>query len=237
MTLQELVEATAQGRLDDLLSQPGKELTPELASAARELFKQAYGAGNADLAQAAVMTASLAWLRLGDREQAVINFVDWQQMEYMRADAPDAYAEAREGLLRARAMADDVGARDQAFKAATIAADCSFWAAQASSGREAEDLVLQTLRDVIAASELADANAGGDFERYVSLLAAAAGEAMSRVVWLDGREAEANDLLRRLAAASDRTIPVDFTYRQTGDAEKTANTASVLTSLADGYGS
>ena len=127
--------------------------------------------------------------------------------------------------------------RDQAFKAATIAADCSFWAAQASSGREAEDLVLQTLRDVIAASELADANAGGDFERYVSLLAAAAGEAMSRVVWLDGREAEANDLLRRLAAASDRTIPVDFTYRQTGDAEKTANTASVLTSLADGYGS
>jgi hypothetical protein len=235
MTLQELVEATAQGRLDDLLSEPGNELTPELASQARELFKQAYGAGRMDLAQAAVMTASLAWLRLGDREQAVINFVDWQQIEYMRAETPAAYAQAREGLLNARGMALEIGARDQAFKAATIAADCSFWAAQATHGPEAEDLLLQTLRDVVAASELAEAHDGADFERYVSLLAAAANEAMSRY-WLDEREAEAKDLICRLADASERTIPVDFTYSQAGDAEKTANTASILTALADACG-
>ena len=151
MTLQELVEATAQGRLDDLLSQPGKELTPELASAARELFKQAYGAGNADLAQAAVMTASLAWLRLGDREQAVINFVDWQQMEYMRADAGrlrrgarGAAQGARDGRRRRRPRSGVQGRDDRR--------GLLVLGGPASSGREAEDLVLQTLHDVVAAA-------------------------------------------------------------------------------------
>jgi hypothetical protein len=133
-------------------------------------------------------------------------------------------------------MADDIGARDQAFKAATLAADCSFWASEAAAPQESDDLLLQTLRDIVAASEVAHDDGGADFERYVSLLAAAANTAMSRI-WSDEREAEVNELLRQLAEVSDRTIPVDYRYRQIGDAEKTANTASILTALADGYGS
>jgi hypothetical protein len=182
------------------------------------------------------MTASMAWLRLGNGEESIRNYIDWQQMDYMRAETPAAYAEVRELLLRGREMAEQIGSRDQAFKAAGLAADCSFWASDAARPPESHDLLLQALRDIIAASELADPAGKADYERYVSLLAAAATTAMG-TVWPEQREPEAQSLLRRLAAASDQTIPVEFRYEQVGDPVKTANTASILTALADGYGS
>jgi hypothetical protein len=235
MTLQELLEATAQGTLPDLLGQRGDELTPELASEARELFKQAAGAGNLDLAQVAAIAAAHAWMRIGDRPKGLVNYIDSLQVDYLRAETPDAYAQAREGLLQARAMGDEIEARDQAFKASTIAADCSFWATQATRPPGRDGLLLQTMADIVSAGELADPDLEADFERYVSLLVAAANEAMA-TVWADQLENQANDLLRQLAAAADRTVPVSFSYRQVGDPEKTAETARVLASLADAHG-
>jgi hypothetical protein len=235
VTLQELVQATAEGRLPALLEQRGGELTSDLASQARELFKQALRDGDGGLAEVAAMAAAQAWLQLGDRSQALVNYVDVQQIKYMRAETPEAYEEVRDGLLQSREMAGEIGVRDQAFKAATLAADCSFWAAQASAPLPREELLLQTLRDVIAASAFADPATEGEFERYVSLLAAAASDAMS-TIWSDEREVEATGLLRRLAAVADETVPTEFSYRQAGDPEKTAHTAAILVSLSDTYG-
>jgi hypothetical protein len=236
MTLQELVEATAQGRLRDLLSERGAEVTPELAGEARELFKQALGGGNLGLASVAAAAAAQAWMHLGNRREALVNHVDTVQMEFMAAETPEAYAQARNGLLEAKSMADDIGAGDQAFKALTIAADCSYFAAQASTPQAKEDLLLQALEDVVAAGAFAYPGAEGDLERYVSLLAATAHEAMT-TFWTDDRAGRADELLRRLAKAADETVPVDFSYSQVGDPEKTAQTARVLASLTDEYGS
>ena len=58
----------------------------------------------------------------------------------MSADTPAEYAQVRTQRLEARNMADEIGARDQAFKAATIAADCSFSAAEASDAKSRQDL-------------------------------------------------------------------------------------------------
>lgn len=234
MTLEELVNVTASGGLAELLQTRGDEVTPELASEARSLFKQAVQAGNLGLAQVAAIAGAHAWLHLGDRHQGLVNHVDSLQIEYMRAETPEAYAEVREALLQARVMGDEIGDREQAFKAAIIAADCSFWAAQASHPTAKSGLLLQTMEDIVAASGEADAGDAAEYERYVSLLAATASEAMS-TVWLDD-EARAQALLRQLAQAADRTIPTNYSYAQTGDAEKTAQTARVLASLSDDYG-
>jgi hypothetical protein len=234
MMLQELVEAASEGRLAEALESRSAEITPELAAESRALFKQSLGAGNLDLAQFAAYVAAQAWLVLGDRKQAIVNRVDFNQVEYLRAETPESYAAARDGLLEARGFAEEIGARDEAFKAATIAADCSYWAAQASAP-EHDELLLQAVADIVAASEVADAGARSELERFVSLLAAAASDAMS-TVWLDDREARAEQLLRQLAAVADRAVPVDFAYEQAGDAQKTAETTQVLVSLADAYG-
>ena len=235
MTLEELFEATANGQLKQLFDARSAEITPALAEEARTVFKEAVGAGNAGLAQMAALAAASLWLRLGNREDALVNFIDAHQVGYMSANTPAEYAQVRTQLLEARAMADEIGARNQGFKAATIAADCSFWAAEASDQKGRDDLVLQTLADLVAASDVAEADGSADFERYVSLTAAAARVAMS-TLWFDEDEARATDLLRQLAAASDRTIPADFTYSQFGDPAKTADTAEGLALLADRYG-
>jgi hypothetical protein len=235
MTLQELVQAASEGQLEEVLEKRSGEITPELASEARALFKESLGAGNLPLAQLAAYIAARAWLAVGDRKQAIVNRIDVNQVEYLQAETPESYSSAREGLLQARAFAEEIGARDEAFKAATIAADCSYWAAQASAAAAHDDLLLQALADIVAASEVADAAPGVEFERFVSLLTAAVSDAMG-TVWLDDREARAEDLLRQVAAVADRSVPADFAYQEAGDAQKTAETTQVIVALADAYG-
>jgi hypothetical protein len=235
VTLQELLEETAAGRLSDLIAQRGGELTPELAGEARNLMKESLQAGNLDLALVAAIAAAHSFLHLGDRQQGLVNHIDSLQIQFMQAQTPEQYAPVRDALLQARTMADELGTREQAFKAAALAADSSYWGAQAASPPVRDELLLQALADLVQASEVADPNGEADFERYVSLLAAAANEAMS-MLWMDENAARAEALLRQLASAADQTIPTDYSYRQIGDPEKTAQTARVLASLSDAYG-
>src|SRR5437016_1473432 len=104
------MEATAAGRLPALLEERGDELTPELAGEARNLFTEAVQGGNLGLAQTAAMAAASLWLRLGNREQGLVSYVDSLQIDYMRAETPEAYAPVREQFLAARGMAEEVGA-------------------------------------------------------------------------------------------------------------------------------
>jgi len=48
---------------------------------------------------------------------------------------------------------------------------------------------------------------------------------------------EADKLLRELASAVFRVVPVDFAFEQLDETGKTAQTALTFTSLADQYGS
>jgi hypothetical protein len=243
VSVEELIRSAADGTIGAVLDDPAN-LTPELAGEARAAFVQAAAAGEPDVALAAVIAASMMWLRLGDRQQAAVNYVDWQQLEYMRADTPAEYATAREGLQRAVAMADELGDRDQAFKAGGIAADCSFWASEAATAPgEKDEWLLHAMRDLlalqpsvdIALQPSVDSERRADYERFVSLLAAVATRAMS-TFWSQPTRTEATDLLRQLAHLADATVPVDFSYQLAGDPSKTAATARVLARLVDEHG-
>ncbi len=238
--VEELFQAASSGNLSALMSERAAELTPQLAEQARQRALQAISEGNLDLAEVATGTAANVWLQLGNYELAINNLIDMQRVGYMRADQPEQYAHVRTQLLDSVSKAMQVGARLAAFKAATIAADCSYWSALAD-GPDSQDLTLQTLRDVIAAADLltADLRVQGiaaDGRRFVALAAAAASRAMSIHFMPQDRANAADRLLRRLAAAVTRVVPADFALEQLDEKGRTGQTALAFASLADQYG-
>ncbi len=240
MHVEELFQAASSGSLSSLMSERAAELTPQLAEQARQRALQAISVGDLDLAEVATGTAANVWLQLGNYQLAIRNLIDMQQVGYMRADQPEQYAHVRTQLIESVNKAMQVGARLPAFKAATIAADCSYWIALAD-GPDGQDLTLQTLRDVIAAADLlpADLHALGitaDGQRFVALAAAAASRAMSIHFRPRARADVADQLLRQLALAVTRVVPVDFALEQLDEKGKTGQTALAFASLADQYG-
>jgi len=233
MTVDELLQAGAEGRLSDLLAERGHEVTPELAEEVRNVFRQATGSGDGNLAFLAAGVAAQVYLTLGDRYNALLNQIDFQQLAFMAANTLEEYSNVREGSAQLRTMASGTGAQDLAFRAAVLAADSSFFAIDAAPAAERDSLIVQTLRDVLEACAVADESQSVWFERLVSLLAASANAAMS-VLMSDDEEREAKELLKKLAAEADRLVPVEFAYA--GDPEKTSNTAAVLATLSDEYG-
>jgi hypothetical protein len=100
--------------------------------------------------------------------------------------------------------------------------------AQQADRKHRQQVLLLTLRDVIAASHLCEPVSRNLFELYVFILTGATRAAMA-TIWL-GHETEANTLLRALATAADSTVPPNFIYEvYPGD---TARTAAVLGALA-----
>ena len=234
ITLEALLQSAADGTMGQVVADPAN-ISPELATEARAAFKQATEAGNLSFALVAASAAALTWLHLGNRREALVSYIDWQQLEYMRADSPAEYGAAREGLLTAMTMANDLDDRAEAFKAGQIAADCSFWASESAGGGAAGDQwLIQALRDLIILEPLVDSGERVMYERFVSLLAATANKALSTFWSADSGTVD--DLLTELARVADATIPVEFTYQLEGGAEKTANTAAVLARLADEHG-
>src|SRR5215213_9539540 len=170
MTVDELLQAGAEGRLSDLLAERGHEVTPELAEEVRNVFRQATSSGDGNLAFLAAGVAAQVYLTLGDRYNALLNQIDFQQLAFMGANTADEYADVRDGSSQLLAMASEIGAQDLAFRAAVLAADSSFFAIGQAAG-ERGTLILQTLRDVLEACAVADVSQAVWFERLVSLLA------------------------------------------------------------------
>jgi hypothetical protein len=241
MQLKDLLQATADGSLPRFMAEHSAEITPEIAAGARDTALKAMGSGNLSLAEVATAAAAEAWLTLGDRHQAIKNLIDMQQVAYMRAEAPAQYAEARTRLLDSVSKARQIGALSEAFKAATIAADCSYWAANGPSGAQRDELILQTLGDVISAGEMITddlplAGLKTEGERFVSLTAAATAMAMGNYFEPGPRADEAVKLLRQLARTVDHAIPVDFAYDKLDAPGKAGQTAQILVDLSDRYG-
>jgi hypothetical protein len=240
MHVEELFQAASTGNLSSLMSERAAELTPQLADQARRRALQAISAGDLDLAEVATGTAASVWLQLGNYQLAITNLIDMQQVGYMRADQPEQYAQVRTQLLDSVDKAMQVGSRLAAFRAATIAADCSYWSALAD-GPDSQDLTLQAVRDVIAAADLlpADLHALGvtaDGQRFVALAAAAARRAMAIYFRPQASADEADKLLRQLAAAVARIVPADFALEQLDEKGRPGQTALAFASLADQYG-
>jgi hypothetical protein len=242
MKLEDVFAAADRGQLMEFMDAHAAEFTPELGEQARTTAKAALSAGNVAAAEGAFGAAANIYLTLAEYHQAVKNMIDLQQVRYMVAELPEQYAQVRGQLLDSVAKAKQVGALDEAFKAARIAADCSYWAAMASSAeQDIQALTLQTLTDVISATAFLGAGLTikalrGDGEIFVSLAAAAAGKAMSIAFWPEERAVQADGLLRQLARIMDAIVPVDFTYGQAGDRAKARETAQVLARLSDSYG-
>src|SRR4051812_36507264 len=99
MTLEELLRAYSDGTLSNMLDGRPGELTPQLAGEARETFKRALSEQDLALAQVSAGAAAQMWLHLGDRPQAIKNYIDFQQLRYMAAQTPPQYEIVRGELI------------------------------------------------------------------------------------------------------------------------------------------
>ena len=220
--------------LEQSLEQNKDKITPELASLARQAFKQAISERDGNTAMLAAILASRLYGHLGDRFNELRNQIDFCQMRFMGAQTADEYTQVRKQALQLSNIAKSLPSIPLAFESLTIAADCAFFASQESSGLDSDDYLVTTLQDLVGAIEYADqVEHDAVFEKFVSLLAGAVDVCMSRV-FLDPTQAKIDDLLRRLALAVEKTIPVEFEFA--GDVEKTAKMAGILTDLDDRYG-
>jgi hypothetical protein len=209
------------------------EITPQLASETRQRFKDASREQRPGDAAAAAFVASGLYLVLGQRHESLQNYYDFQQIRYMAANTEEQYRGVREDLLGIVPMAEEIGSLDLAFKAATLAADCSYWASQLPDVSAFKERWLrQTLGDlVVAASYGPNAPSGGESERFVSLLAAFTEAFTTAVPAPDGA---AEQQLRELARSIEGFVPIEFEY--IGGPEKTVVDGRLLALLAYRYG-
>jgi hypothetical protein len=226
----------------------------DLAARAREIWKEEMGsAGNLDRAMGAAIVANAVYGAVGDEENGLRAGYDFLQSRYMLADDPDAYESVRAQLGRVYARASGLGLTDLAFRTATLAADCTYFA---GTGME-EPARRAAVMDVLLADLLTTCHALRlcpacrtevplDFERFVSLVAAgyevferALSDLSTAGLWLpdDAAAQEFTARMRRLAAAVEELVPADFSYERFGDAEKSAETAGTLSRLSREYGS
>jgi hypothetical protein len=234
--LMQMFQSVTQGpeALEKSLEQNKEKITPELASLARQAFKQAISEQDGQTATIAAVLASRLYGQLGDRFNELRNQIDFCQMRFMGAQTADEYTQVRRQALQLAEAAKSISSTPLAFESLTLAADCAYFASQESSGLESDDYLVTSLQDLLGAIEHADqVEHDGVFEKFVSLLTAVVDNSMSKF-FVDPTQAKVDDLLKRLAPAIEKTIPVEYEFE--GNVEKTANMASVLTQLADRYG-
>lgn len=234
--LTQLFQSVTQGpeALEKSLEQNKDKITPELASVARQAFKQAISEQDGQTAMIAAILASRLYGQLGDRFNELRNQIDFCQMRFMGAQTADEYTQVRRQALQLTEVAKSLPSIPLAFESFTLAADCAFFASQESSGLDSDDYLVTSLQDLVGAIEYADqVEHDGVFEKFVSLLAAVVNNSMSKF-FVDPTQAKVDELLKRLAPAVEKTIPIEFEFE--GNVEKTANMASIFTQLADRYG-
>jgi hypothetical protein len=223
------------GALDEALRARRADVTPELAKEAHQAWKDNIRAGRVNDALDAALVARTAYVVLGLQRESLAVHIDLAQSMFMAAQTPDEYSSTRDMALASVELAEQIDAHDLAFRAASIAADCSYWAADALGQDErAREWLLTALDDVLSAADRVATTDPAAFGIFVSLLTAVAERCME-TFWPSGRQQrEAEGGLRALAAAADRLVPPDFEFA--GDQSRTDRIASSLARLSTAYG-
>ncbi len=237
MDLMPLYQATAKGELNDALAASPDLVREEVAEQAHADFIEANQAGRPDIAYVAATTAAFIRLNLGQREQALSDRLDAAQALFMLADDQPAYDAARGEALQVGALALEVRGVGLILRSWVLAADCAWFACEGDAPDEGR--LIQALRDCADALDWAGrlpdaAEQQGWLERLASLVAAVAGEGMSRV-WSQDWLLEADALLRRLAAGAEN-LPIALAYDSTGGPAKAAEVSALLSELETRYG-
>lgn len=211
------------------------ELTETVGQELREKFTQAFASGESTVAFAASMLASVVYLEIGNCREALQSLLDNIQIRFMMANTAAAYETVRDAALDCRNKANEIGAGDIMFPAAVTAADCSYFASEASvqSSDVGRRWMKRCLDDLEVAALLASgATAKSWLAKLASLAAQAVRDAQS-LPWPDGASA-IDAQLRRLASAAEQAIPIEFQFP--GDAQRTRSIGKTLAELSYRYG-
>ena len=236
----ELLESFRKGsdQAFNLIEQRKNQLTPALAEDLRARFSRTVAAGDGTTAFATSMLASVVYLRLGMRHEALQCFLDNIQIRFMAANDANAYGKVRTEALDCMAKATGISAPDIAFRAAVTAADCAYFAFEASSqnNADARGWMRHCLDDLETALSLASSDGGAGFLMKLASLLAQATIDVQSLIWFDtGMQAAIDAQLRRLATAAEQKIPVEFDC--SGDPVKSRNVGQALAELSYKYGS
>jgi CHAT domain-containing protein len=216
-------------------------LNPQLADKAHEVANSLLPDQQLKSAQLLFLFSALTYLELGDRGNALTNFIDSLQVQFMMADTPEQYQKVIDQALNTSRNAESIDRRDSQFEALVIAADSAYFASKNEKGLEAEKPIKNTLTQCVAALKtIRYASNRVYIERFVSLLSAAIEGATSvPFVETEASQSEVDALLKQVAAGAEQSIPTDFqfTERQIGSPAKSIETARILAEVSYRYGS
>jgi hypothetical protein len=230
--LMELRQAAMAGpdALSSALARHSGDLSYALASAASERVDSVRDPYNLT----GWLLAAEIYARLGENERALESYVNLGQARYMAADTVDEYRDTRDLALSVIETADSEGLGGVASAAAVLAADCAYYAGEASRGGERFAWRVTALEDIVhAARRISPGETGPWFVRFVDLLAVIANLIMAaNPAGPDGDRVI--ELLHGAAVAARRLVPETFQFP--GDANQTANIRSTLERLREAYG-
>lgn len=229
----ELLRASATGphSLDSFLQT--HKLTPQLATAVRELFITFVNTDQLENAELAASVLALLWLRLGNVQEGLRNHIDHQQLRFTLAESGESYTRVRAEALAALSKAVDLEDHEFAFRAAVLAADASYFG-HTAGGQAAGLNVPRVLADIVAAAHRAhQATTSPWFPRFVSLFAGIIQMAASEHLSSEDQE-KADRSLRQLASEVHLLLPT--THHFPDDPEKASQMAALLSSLVNRYG-
>jgi hypothetical protein len=229
----ELIKAfpLAEGGALQIIERRKSELTVDVANELHTRFKKALEDGDPNTAYAASMLASVVYLKVGKRYDGLKSMFDSVQVRFMAAGDAAAYDTVRTAALDCMSKAKQIGANDIAFSAALTAADCAYFAAQAC-GQSSNDGLLWMRKCLdgleTAATFAADIGGSAWLVKFASLTAQATRDAPS-LLWLNDKAA-IDAQLHRLAAAAEKSIPIEFRFPN--DPVKTKNIGQMLAELS-----
>ena len=221
-----LLSCAREGRLVQALTDRPDLVRPELAEQARLVAREATERRDGEGAVTAYSVAETLLAATGQTAQSLEMTYQRLQVFYLVVETPERYQEVRQALLQTAESAQDAGAGELAGRCAILAADCSFWAADASAYNDAQPLLLQTLRDITVATSLLAGVAPVEVERLASTAAAALSSA-GQHIWID-EPLQYQALVRQVVAEVDRWLPQDAAFEGQGGSTKRAHVAVQL---------
>lgn len=211
------------------------QLDTTTAETAEALANDDLAQGRPSRAHASASFAAAAYSALDQPAAGLQSLVTVQQVLFMRAEKPNAYASVAKDCANLAVSADRAHKPELGAKFRILAADSTFFQAQGEQGTTADNTLLTALEQVTAVlPRLPTVKERVWAEQLVSLTGGVVQESTGRI---HARQ-EAYDLaLRKLAPIVERTIPADYTFRLRNDPNvKTVNFALAFADLSSRYG-